>query len=103
MRVLAYEIPIMGNAQSNKSVTMRVELDERSNKGSIKLDAGHQLLRWQVDTKSLCYCCEYRRTLPGTWLYCAHSLGYRPSGQKKKCSGYKFSKNTSRKHVHPSN
>ena len=87
----SHSIPIMGNPQHPKSVTMKVELDRRDNTGSIHLDGGHELLEWQVRTKSLCNSCDKIRTILGI-LGCVEML--EPSNTSvKSCKKYRFKKN----------
>lgn len=89
-RTIAYSIPIMGNPDSPKFVTMWLRLDKRSDNGSeIRIDHGVEFIDWQMLTGSLCNCCAYNRGHDR--YFCTDMM--EPSGSKKSCTSYRYSEN----------
>lgn len=88
MRVETYTIPIIGNPRYPQSVTMRVELDERIDRGRIKLGSGCELLEWQSRIDTLCRCCTHGKKL-GKLLLCTELMA--ESGRKiRSCKKYQY-------------
>ena len=88
VKVLTYELPIMGNPETGQPIVkMRVKLDERPDgKSTIKIKNGAaDLLSWEAKNKSLCFVCLHYATILGDKL-CKRAA--HPSSYKKLCKAF---------------
>lgn len=88
VKVLIYEMPIMGNPETGQPIAkMMVKLDNRENrKSTIEIKNGAAaLLSWEAKTKSLCSACNHYRTILGDPV-CTKTA--HPTKFKKTCNAY---------------